>query len=123
QQTPEAGAGFFLQLIGARLPHPLDRGVDATAASSDLLVAQALEAIFELVVARAGEDKVRMTVNQSREHGFVRRIDKLSVQRHLGCLGGLADPIELAVAEGERAAFDHGQIAHGPTTLDAFTML
>jgi hypothetical protein len=61
------------------LADALHRGVDASATGSDLLVGEPLQALLELVFARAGEDQVRVTVDEAGQDRLPCGIDETSV--------------------------------------------
>src|SRR5207244_399825 len=65
EESPQATSCQVLQLLLRGLADAPHRGVDASTTGSDLLVGEPLEALLELVLARAGEDQVRVTVDEA----------------------------------------------------------
>src|SRR5207245_2985822 len=103
----------------AYAPH---RGIDAASPSRDFLIAQSLQAVFELILTRSREDQVGMAVDQSGEHGLVAGVDDLRSRLHKRQVLAGANPLDLATLYDYCAVPENRRVAHRMTALDALAL-
>src|SRR5205823_14210468 len=70
-----------LQFFLASPANLLDGGVNAASAAGDFFVSPALQALLELVLPRAGEHQMRVTIDEAGEYDLPAGIDDFSIGR------------------------------------------
>src|SRR5262249_50103170 len=119
EQPQQATAGQLLEVGLRRLTDPADRGVDAAAARGDLLIAQSIEPQLKLVFARAGEDQMRMTIDQPRQHHLAGGGEDLGIRRHCWQRSGGTDPGDAAVLDQDGCLWENGNLTQRAAALEA----
>src|SRR5262249_22735158 len=95
QESSEATTGETLNLAFRSRAAALYCGVDPPASGRDLLVGESLQALLELVLARAGKEQMRMAIDEAGQDRLAAGVDETDVGRDGGQRGRRANPGDL----------------------------